>query len=95
MKKIFTLLLAIPLLFSCRSVQKEITFNGKITNCGQNYMIIYFPAGSHDTIIIDADGNFTFSFPGPEEPVSCNLMFNEISMPVYLKIGRASCRERV
>jgi thiol-disulfide isomerase/thioredoxin len=87
MKKLLVLFLISSILFSCKNEKKGIFINGNIINSGQSYMMIYLPGGTNDTIPVDVEGSFSWTFPDPEEPVSCNLMFNKVYMPLYLVNG--------
>jgi hypothetical protein len=87
MNKLLFLFPLLPFLFACRNENNEIPLTGKITNSNQNFLLICSPEGNEDTIRVDEEGNFSWSLPAPEDPVSCSLICNKIAMPVYLEKG--------
>jgi thiol-disulfide isomerase/thioredoxin len=87
MKNLLTVFLVTSFLFACKSEQKEIGINGKITNPGLNYLMIYLPGGASDTLKIDEEGNFAYKLTNPDEPLSGSLVYNKIRMPLHLEKG--------
>lgn len=85
MKKLFLLVLSIPLIFACSSNDPVTILSGTALNLEEGYFVLNGPTGAKDTISIDDDNNFEFKINDIDKSSNYFIEFGQEF--IWLKIS--------
>lgn len=85
MRKLFVILLMVPLFFACSEEEKKGTFlTGMADNLEEGHFVLRGPGGTRDTIFLNEDNSFEHSFEGMEKPGNYSILSKDDYFSMYI-----------